>query len=194
MLNTVNNIGVVSLIRPSHSVPRATRYMNPVGTEIASVVVMKGIHRTADTEANMWWTHTVPERNAMARKPSTAHRYPNSVLRAMTGITSSQIPQAPSMMMYTSGCPNSQKRSCQRSGAPCALKKLVWRSRSITPITNATPITGTHSTFNTAVTSWDHTNTGSLFHVRPGARMYTVVAMTLMAVRREDTPRLNTPR
>ncbi len=57
-----------------------------------------------------------------------------------------------------------------------------------------TPTTGIHSTLSTAVASIAHTNTGRRPQVSPGARMYKVVAMTLMAVKSEEMPRLMMPR
>ena len=48
--------------------------------------------------------------------------------------------------------------------------------------------TGTESSNRNAVTSIDHTNSGILCSVMPGARMLKIVVMKLMAPSSDDTP------
>jgi hypothetical protein len=53
-------------------------------------------------------------------------------LRENTGRISETMPIPGRMRMYTSGCPNNQKRFWYSSGSPCsaALKKFVPKLRS----------------------------------------------------------------
>jgi hypothetical protein len=83
------------------------------------------------------------------------------------------MPTAGRNMMYTSGCPNTQKRCCQRSGSPpCSgTKKLVSPFRSSSSIAVPT-ISGVNpKMIMKAVTSMAHPKTGIRLMDIPGARI-----------------------
>lgn len=92
--------------------------------------------------------------------------------------------------MYTSGWPKNQNRCWNSSGSPppAGSKKWVPKLRSASSMVMAPPSTGTASSSRKAVTSIDHTNSGILCRVMPGARMLKMVVMKLAAPRMEDAP------
>ena len=60
--------------------------------------------------------------------------------------------------------------------------------RSVSSIVIAPPSTGSDSSSRNAVTSTDHTNSGILCRVMPGARILKIVVMKLSAPRIDDAP------
>ena len=96
--------------------------------------------------------------------------------------------------MYTSGCPKNQNTCWNSTGSPPpeASKKLVpkWMSISIMVTTPAS--TGMTAISRKAVISQVHTNRGIFIRVIPGARMFRMVAITLMAPMIDDTPMMCT--
>src|SRR5665811_2298786 len=92
--------------------------------------------------------------------------------------------------MYTSGCPKNQNRCWYRIGSPppSAEKKVVPKLRSVSSMVMAPASTGSDNSSRNTVTRIDHTNSGILCSVMPGARMLKMVVMKLMAPRIEDAP------
>ena len=75
--------------------------------------------------------------------------------------------------MYTSGWPKIQNRFWYSSGSPpaAALKKFVWKLRSMKTWISAAVSGGIANSVRNATTSIIHTNTGICIIVMPGARM-----------------------
>ena len=65
---------------------------------------------------------------------------------------------------------------------------MVPKLRSVSSMVIAPASTGSDSSSRNAVTSIDHTNSGILCSVMPGARMLKIVVMKLIAPRIEDAP------
>ena len=105
----------------------------PVGTAIAIVVIVNtAIGMGPRPTVNMWWLHTIQPMKAMIAPASTIVGYPNSGFLENVGRISDTMPIAGRMRMYTSGCPNTQKRCCHRTGSPplATLKKFIPKLRS----------------------------------------------------------------
>ena len=68
------------------------------------------------------------------------------------------------------------------------MKKVVPKLRSVSSMVIAPASTGSDSSSRNTVTSCDHTNSGILCSVMPGARMLKIVVMKLMAPRIEEAP------
>jgi hypothetical protein len=68
------------------------------------------------------------------------------------------------------------------------LKNAVPKLRSVSSMVMAPARTGSDSSSRNAVTSTDHTNSGILCSVMPGARMLKMVVMKLMAPRIDEAP------
>src|SRR5690606_17195493 len=83
-----------------------------------------------------------------------------------------------------------QNRCWYSSGSPPALasKNAVPKLRSVSSIVMAPASTGSDSSSRNAVTSTDHTNSGILCSVMPGARMLKMVVMKLIAPRMDEAP------
>ncbi len=92
--------------------------------------------------------------------------------------------------MYTSGWPKNQNRCWYRIGSPplSPEKNVVPKLRSVSSIVIAPASTGSASSSRKTVTRIDHTNSGILCNVMPGARMLKMVVMKLMAPRIDDAP------
>ena len=92
--------------------------------------------------------------------------------------------------MYTSGWPKNQNRCWNSTGSPppSAEKKVVPKLRSVSSMVMAPASTGSDSSSRNTVTRIDHTNSGILCRVMPGARMLKMVVMKLMAPRIEEAP------
>ncbi len=92
--------------------------------------------------------------------------------------------------MYTSGWPKNQNRCWNSSGSPppCGSKKVVPKLRSVSSMVIAPASTGSASSSRNTVTRSDHTNSGILCMVMPGARMLKIVVMKLMAPRIDEAP------
>ena len=65
---------------------------------------------------------------------------------------------------------------------------MVLKLRSVSSIVMAPARTGSDSSSRNTVTRIDHTNSGILCRVMPGARMLKMVVMKLIAPRIEDAP------
>src|ERR1700709_2586656 len=74
------------------------------------------------------------------------------------------------------------------SPPPSGEKKVVPKLRSVSSIVIAPASTGNDRSSRNTVTRIDHTNSGILCRVMPGARMLKMVVMKLMAPRIEDAP------
>src|SRR5690606_38533237 len=74
------------------------------------------------------------------------------------------------------------------SPPPEASKKVVPKLRSVISMVIAAASTGSASTSRNAVTSTDHTNSGILCSVMPGARMLKMVVMKLIELMIEAAP------
>ncbi len=74
------------------------------------------------------------------------------------------------------------------SPPPAGSKKVVPKLRSVSSMVRAPARTGTESSSKNAVTSIDHTNSGILCRVMPGARMLKIVVMKLIEPSSELTP------
>ena len=92
--------------------------------------------------------------------------------------------------MYTSGWPKNQNRCWYSTGSPppAGSKKVVPKLRSVISMVIAAARTGSASSNRKAVTNIDHTNSGILCRVMPGARMLKMVVMKLIAPRIEAAP------
>ena len=92
--------------------------------------------------------------------------------------------------MYTSGWPKNQNRCWNSTGSPppSAEKKVVPKLRSVSSMVMAPASTGSDSSSRNTVTRIDHTNSGILCRVMPGARMLKIVVMKLMAPRIDEAP------
>ena len=97
--------------------------------------------------------------------------------------------------MYTSGWPKIQNRFWYSSGSPpaAALKKFVWKFRSMKTWISAAVSGGIANSVRNATTSIIHTNTGIRIIVMPGARMLSAVTMKLTAVATEPMPSMIKP-
>src|SRR5574338_977249 len=100
------------------------------------------------------------------------------------------MPKPGRIMMYTSGWPKNQSRCWTRIGSPptSVLKKLEPKLRSVSSMVIAPASTGSDSSSRNTVTRIDHTNSGILCSVMPGARMLKMVVMKLMAPRIDEAP------
>src|SRR5271168_3892002 len=92
--------------------------------------------------------------------------------------------------MYTSGWPKNQNRCWNSTGSPppSAAKNVVPKLRSVSSMVMAPASTGSDSSSRNTVTRIDHTNSGILCSVMPGARMLKMVVMKLMAPRIDEAP------
>ena len=97
--------------------------------------------------------------------------------------------------MYTSGWPKIQNRFWYMSGSPpaAALKKFVWKLRSMKTMISAAVTGGIANSVRNAITSIIHTNTGMRIIVMPGARMLRIVTKKLTAVATEPMPSMIKP-
>ena len=68
------------------------------------------------------------------------------------------------------------------------MKKAVPKLRSVSNMVMAPASTGNESSNRKVVTRIDHTNSGILCRVMPGARMLKMVVMKLIAPRIDDAP------
>ena len=68
------------------------------------------------------------------------------------------------------------------------MKNVVPKLRSVSIIVMAPANTGSDSSRRNVVTRIDHTNSGILWIVMPGARMLKIVVMKLIAPRIEEAP------
>ena len=93
------------------------------------------------------------------------------------------IPNDGRIMMYTSGCPKNQKMCWNRTGSPppAASKKVVPKNLSVSSMVTAPANTGMAATSRNAVMSQVQMNRGIFSRVMPGARMFRIVTMMLMA-------------
>jgi hypothetical protein len=116
-------------------------------------------------------------------------------LRLNTGRISETIPNAGRIRMYTSGCPNTQKRCSHSSGsAPAStLKKLESKLRSKVSRNSATVMTGMANASRNCVTRPIHVNTGIFINVMPGALRLSTVTMRLMAPSNDAMPTICRP-
>src|ERR1700746_278973 len=100
------------------------------------------------------------------------------------------MPKPGTIRMYTSGWPKHQKKCWNSTGSPPPVgsKKVVPKLRSVSSMVMAPASTGSDSNSRNTVTRIDHTNSGILCSVMPGARMLKIVVMKLMAPRIEEAP------
>ena len=84
--------------------------------------------------------------------------------------------------MYTSGCPNIQKRCCHSSGSAPALsvaKKFVSKNRSNSSSVSAMVSGGNAKMMRNETMSVIHANSGIRISVMPGARRFRIVMTKL---------------
>src|ERR1039457_5081488 len=74
------------------------------------------------------------------------------------------------------------------SPPPSGEKNVVPKLRSVSSMVMAPASTGSESSSRNTVTRIDHTKSGILCRVMPGARMLKIVVMKLMAPRIEEAP------
>ncbi len=103
---------------------------------------------------------------------------------------SETTPKAGRIMMYTSGWPKNQKICWNITGSPppAALKKLVPKKWSVSNMVTAPARTGITAISRKAVISQVQTNSGILSRVMPGARMFRMVAITLIEPMIDEMP------
>src|SRR5205807_6808275 len=106
-------------------------------------------------------------RNAIAIPDAATKAYPKIGLREKTGMISDIMPKAGSTIMYTSGCPNDQKKCCQSTADPPAAgwKKWALSWRSISNITIEAFSAGSAPRMMKELTTDIHTKSGSLRNV-----------------------------
>src|SRR5262249_22856274 len=117
-------------------------------------------------------------------------RYPNTGFFEKVETIWLIMPKPGTMRMYTSGWPKNQNRCWNSTGSPppSAAKKVVPKLRSVSSMVMAPASTGSDSSSRNTVTRIDHTNSGILCRVMPGARMLKMVVMKLMAPRIDEAP------
>src|ERR1700757_60853 len=100
------------------------------------------------------------------------------------------MPKPGRIRMYTSGWPKNQNKCWNSTGSPpwSGAKKAVPKLRSVSSMVMAPARTGSDKSSRNTVTRIDHTNSGILCSVMPGARMLKMVVMKLMAPRIEEAP------
>src|SRR6187401_1238309 len=100
------------------------------------------------------------------------------------------MPKPGSMRMYTSGWPKNQNKCWNKIGSPppSLAKNVVPKLRSVSSIVIAPASTGSDNSSRNTVTRIDHTNSGILCSVMPGARMLKIVVMKLIAPMIEPAP------
>src|SRR5258708_7941674 len=83
------------------------------------------------------------------------------------------MPKPGRIRMYTSGWPKNQNRCWKSTGSPppSAEKKVVPKLRSVSSMVMAPASTGSDNSSKNTVTRIDHTNSGILCKVMPGARI-----------------------
>jgi hypothetical protein len=74
------------------------------------------------------------------------------------------------------------------SPPPTGSKKLVLKLRSVNSMVIPPASTGRDSNNNTVVISTLQTNKGTLLHLIPSVRMFTIVVIKLILPKIEDTP------
>src|SRR3954452_12396094 len=92
-------------------------------------------------------------------------------------------------MMYTSGCPNHQKRCWYTSTSPPTegLKNCVLQVRSSNSMVLDSTTPGSAKMTMKATTTWPHTNKGMRFSDMPGARRRNTVTTVSTATASADT-------
>src|SRR4029077_5658326 len=107
----LNSIGVLNWIFPPHMGPSQLKILIPVGTPTAIVVIVKKLfaYELIPTE-NMWCAHTLMLTKPMQAVAATMTGYPKIGFRENTGMISDMKAKQGIMRMYTSGCPNIQKK------------------------------------------------------------------------------------
>jgi len=111
-------------------------------------------------------------------------------LREKVGRISETIPIAGRIKIYTSGCPKTQNKCCQRMGKPPleTSKKVVPKERSIINSTRAIVIAGKERIIKKAVIKVIQVKTGRRIIVMPGARRLMIVTMKLSEPMTDETP------
>ena len=169
----------------------------PVGTAISIVANMKKTSPTSGIPTvNMWCAHTTKDSKAIDATAYTMDEYPNKRLRAKVGIISLMMPKAGKIMMYTSGCPKNQNTCWNRTGSPppAALKNDVPKWISINIMVTTPANTGMTAINKNAVINQVQTNKGIFINVIPGARIFKIVAMILIAPMMDEAPMMCTPK
>src|SRR6201994_1573362 len=117
-------------------------------------------------------------------------RYPNTGFFEKVETIWLIMPKPGKIRMYTSGWPKNQNRCWNSTGSPPseAEKKAVPKLRSVKSMVIAPASTGSDNNRRNTVTRIDHTNSGILCKVMPGARMLKMVVMKLMAPKIDDAP------
>ena len=100
------------------------------------------------------------------------------------------MPKLGKMRMYTSGCPKIQNRCCQSNGSAPWLtsKNVAPNSRWNISRNSATVITGMANSNRVWVTSDIQVNVGIFINFMPGARMFKMVTIRLIAPVSEAMP------
>ena len=93
---------------------------------------------------NMWWAHTMKDKNAIDAVAYTIESYPNSFFLEKAGMMVEIMPNAGNINMYTSGCPKNQKICWNITGSPPpdAVKNVVPKNLSVSNIVIAPARTG----------------------------------------------------
>src|ERR1700760_4670030 len=117
-------------------------------------------------------------------------RYPNTGFFEKVETIWLIMPKPGRIRMYTSGWPKNQNRCWNSTGSPPseAEKNVVPKLRSVKSMVIAPASTGSDNRSRNTVTRIDHTNSGILCKVMPGARMLKIVVMKLMAPRIDEAP------
>jgi len=93
------------------------------------------------------------------------------------------IPKPGIIKIYTSGCPKNQNKCWYKIGSPppATSKKEVLKFLSVKIIVIPPANTGNESNNNTAVTTTAHPKRANLCNLIPGALMFNIVVMKLIA-------------
>ena len=115
---------------------------------------------------------------------------PNKGLRLNVGIISDIMPNAGKINTYTSGWPKNQNKCWNNKGSPppAALKKVVPKCRSVNIIVTVPANTGIIANSKNAVINQLQTKIGIFINDIPGARMFKMVEIILMAAKIEEIP------
>jgi hypothetical protein len=100
------------------------------------------------------------------------------------------IPKAGRINIYTSGCPKNQNRCWYKTGSPPPFgsKNDVLKFLSVNNIVIHPPKTGNDNSNKKAVMNTAQANKGTRCAAIPGARIFIIVTIKLIAPRIDEAP------
>ena len=117
----------------------------------------------------------------MATVEAATNLYPKILFLEKTGITSEIIPNAGNAKMYTSGCPNDQKKCCHNMAEPPeeGIKKCASNCLSISIIKRPAFNRGKAANIKNPLINIIQANSGSIFSLISGERRVKIVVTKL---------------